>query len=74
MATKADLKISVIEALEDHGGTSSLIDVARHIWKNHKADLKASGDLFCRWQYDMRWAATTLRQEGKMREGWALSR
>ena len=74
MATKADLKSWVIEAPEEQGGASTLVDVAKHIWKNREADLKASGDFFYTWQYDMRWAATALRNEGKMREGWTLIR
>ena len=66
MASKHDLKEWVVEALEAHKGQASLIDVAAHIWLNHEAELRASGDLFCKWQYDMRWAALSLRHEGKL--------
>ncbi len=66
MATKHDLKGWVIEALNAHSGTAHHIDVARHIWNHHRADLEASGDLFFSWQYDMRWAADHLRREGKL--------
>jgi hypothetical protein len=72
MATKADLQDWVVQAIRAHGGETSLVNVARHIWENHEAELKASGDLFYTWQYDMRWAATVLRKQGTLAEGWAL--
>jgi hypothetical protein len=49
------------------GGTAHLVDVCRHVWKNHEADLRASGDGFLTWQYDIRWAARELRAAGKIR-------
>jgi len=54
MASKQDLKDWVIKALEARNGQASLIDVAAHIWENHEDELRASGDLFYKWQYDMR--------------------
>jgi hypothetical protein len=66
MATKHDLKDWVIEALLTCGGKAHHIDVAKHIWVNHRADLETSGDLFYTWQYDMRWAADNLRREGRL--------
>jgi hypothetical protein len=66
MATKDDLKDWVIEAQEACGGSAHHVDVAKHIWANHRSDLEASGDLFYTWQYDMRWAADHLRGEGKL--------
>jgi len=41
-----------------------VVDVAREIWQRHEADLRLSGDLFYTWQYDIRWAAQVLRNEG----------
>lgn len=80
MATKADLKTWVVDALKHHGGEATLISVARHIWSNHEAELRASGDLFFKWQYDMRWAALSLRHDGILlpadhspRGSWKLS-
>ena len=70
----------VIAALEYHGGTATMIEVAEFIWANNEEDLRRSGDLFFRWQYVMRWSATTLRKEGVMltaadceRGTWALA-
>lgn len=65
MATKGDLVDWVHEALKAAGGAASIVYVARHIWDNHRSDLERS-DLFYTWQYDMRWAATKLRQRGVM--------
>ncbi len=46
----------------------------------HAIELRSSGDLFYTWQYDIRWAATTLRKEGIMKDAslsevsmWELS-
>ncbi|MFN0262441.1 hypothetical protein ACKTEK_01045 [Tepidamorphus sp. 3E244] len=67
MATKDDLKTWVLEALRFHGGTAKLVRVAEHIWQNHNKELERLGDLFFRWQYDMRWAAMELRKVGKLK-------
>jgi hypothetical protein len=63
MASKIDLQDWVEEALRAQGGAASLIQVAKHIWASHEIELKKSGDLLYTWQYDMRWAATNLRQK-----------
>lgn len=67
MATKIDLPDWVHAALVEIGGSGTLTEVAKVIWKNHEADLRASGDLFYTWQYDMRWAANKLRHTGRMK-------
>ena len=75
MATKADLQEWVLEALRALGGEGHLARVAEHIWLNHEKDLRASGDLFFTWQYDMRWAAQNLQNAGRLRKlsrSWAL--
>jgi hypothetical protein len=79
--SKADLKKLILEALNASGGQATLIQIARHIWQHHEADLRDSGDLFFRWQYDMRWAANELRHDGKLaaadvteRGVWALKK
>lgn len=67
VATKYDLADWLHETLKDLGGRGTIIDVCRHIWLNHEADLRKSGDLFFTWQYDVRWAATELRNDGIMK-------
>ncbi len=63
---REDLKQIVLDAIAAGGGSASIVNVAKHIWHDHGADLQDSGDLFYTWQYDMRWAATRLRDEGKL--------
>jgi hypothetical protein len=63
---RADLEDKVLEALRHHGGRAQLVDVAKYIWSNYEADLQKSGDFFYVWQYDMRRAAETLRNAGKL--------
>lgn len=80
MAEKTDLEGWVVEALEELGGAGSIIEVCRAVWQRHEADLRASGDMFYTWQYDIRWAATQLRHDGVLaktqprgRDPWRLS-
>jgi hypothetical protein len=65
MADREKMMRWVYQAVETAGGEASLLQVARHIWENHEIDLRASGDDFYTWQYDMRWAAQKLRDEKK---------
>jgi hypothetical protein len=62
VADRSDLQDWVFKALADLGGSASIVDVAKFLWKKHESDLIVSGDMFYTWQYDMRWAATKLRQ------------
>ena len=67
--TREDLQRIVSQAIAAHSGKASIVEVAQHIWGHHEAELKASGDLFFTWQYDMRWAAQRLRDAGKLSLG-----
>lgn len=62
MTTRLELQEWVIDAIKESGGTATIVEVAKHIWMNHEAELKLAGDLFFTWQYDMRWACTRLRE------------
>lgn len=66
MARRSDLQDWVYDALIKLGGEARIVEVAKQIWADHEGDLRASGDLFYSWQYDMRWAANMLRHEGKL--------
>ena len=48
----------VREALLAYPNGATIVQVAKHIWDKHQAELAQAGDLFFTWQYDMRWAAT----------------
>lgn len=65
MAYREKMQLWVREALGALGGRAEIIAVAKHVWANHEADLK-DGDQFFTWQYDMRWAAQTLRDKGSL--------
>ena len=68
MASRITLKSWILEALNDLDGSATIVQVAKHIWSKHEAELRSSGDLFYTWQYDMRWAARDLRVERRLRQ------
>jgi hypothetical protein len=57
----------VVEALRARGGSSSVVGVAKYIWDHHEKELRAGGDRFYTWQYDIRWAAKGLRDKGVLK-------
>lgn len=67
MATREDMKGWVLNALRSLGGKGWPKDVAKYIWDNYEAELKRSGSLLYTWQYDVRWAAQSLRNFGKLK-------
>lgn len=81
MAERNDLKVWVVEALRQLGGAGSIVQVCQRVWQMYEAELRASGDLFFTWQYDIRWAAQHLRNVGLLvpvdnsrTKDWTLSR
>nr|WP_246573814.1 hypothetical protein [Chelatococcus asaccharovorans] len=48
------------------GGQDEIVPIARYIWERYEAQLKASGDLYYTWQYDIRWAAQKLQDSGTL--------
>jgi hypothetical protein len=46
MATKSDLKDWIVEVLKAHGGSAQIPKVAKHVWENHKTELKNQGISF----------------------------
>lgn len=67
MTTKADLKLWVVQALRELGGSGSVIEVSRWVHGHKMQELERSGGLLYRWQYDLRWAAQELRDEGRLK-------
>ncbi len=74
MVTRDDFLEWVVDALKANGGEARLVEVAKHIWDQHETELRASGDIFYTWQYDMRWAALRLRRLQKMKEASSAER
>ena len=80
MATRSDVMDWVVKSLNRRGGAAHHIQIAKDIWDLHEAELRASGDLFYTWRYDLRWAGRELRSQGTLRPDtetrrgvWALS-
>jgi hypothetical protein len=57
----------VLEALRELGGRAPILEVCKHVWRHHEADIRAAGDLMFEWQYEIRWAGDLLRREGALR-------
>jgi hypothetical protein len=74
MLTRDELKPWIIDALRANDGKAPMIEVAKHIWQHHQAELQSSGDFFFKWQYEMRWAGQQLVKEKKInkRGQWTL--
>lgn len=64
--TKDMLPDLLYDMLQGMGGRGAIVPVCKKFWAKHENELKNSGDLFYTWQYDIRWAATTLRKTGRM--------
>lgn len=72
--TRSDFIKPVEDAIRSHGGSATLVQVCKHIWANYRSEIEKSGDLFYRWQYEVRWAATELRRRGVMKQADASPR
>ena len=68
MITKEMLPDLLYSVLKKMGGSASLLAVCKKFYSIYEVELKSSGDLFYTWQYDIRWAATTLRKSGRMKD------
>lgn len=64
MADRSSLKGWVLTALRELDGEGKIVEVCKIVWRDHGDELEASGDLFFTWQYDIRWAAQDLRDNG----------
>lgn len=67
MVTRDDMTEWVVHALDSFGGQGWPKDVAKFVWKNYESELRGSGDMLYTWQYDLRWAAQKLRNEGTLK-------
>ncbi len=67
MIKRDDMMPWVVKCLESHGGKAWPKDVAKYIWENYESQLRSSGNMLYTWQYDVRWAAQTLRNNGTLK-------
>lgn len=65
---KDDLPELLEATLTKLGGSGTILEVCKTFWADNESELRNSGDLFYTWQYDIRWAATTLRKTGIMKD------
>lgn len=57
----------VAEAIRAHGGSATILDIARHVWDNREADIREVPNLLYEWQYELRWAGNLVRRDGVIR-------
>ncbi|WP_214628996.1 hypothetical protein [Paenibacillus agaridevorans] len=65
--TRQKLIEKVVEAIKTNGNKANIVQVSKYIWDNYEQDLRKGGDIFYTWQYEIRWAAKKLRDEGIMK-------
>ncbi len=64
---KQDLWDSLYKTIETLGGLANIVQICSAFWDKYEHELEESGTLFYTWQYDIRWAATMLRKQGRMK-------
>ncbi|MDR3045264.1 MAG: hypothetical protein LBU75_13530 [Desulfovibrio sp.] len=81
MANKNDLQTWLLDALDRNDGKGTIPQLCKLVWEMHRDELEQSGELFYTWQYDIRWAAQELRNQGILKDTkllpkgvWALAR
>jgi len=70
---KDTLKPWIAAILKSAGRRMTILEIAREIWRMHETELRKDELLFLTWQYEMRWSADQLKDEGKLeesRDGW----
>lgn len=67
MVSKKEYAEWIMEAIDSHNGSATVLDVSKYIWDHYQKALEADEEDFYKWQYKMRWAAMTLRKEGKIK-------
>lgn len=67
MITRYEMTHWIVAYLKSSGGKGWPKDVSKYIWDNYESELRASGSLLYTWQYDVRWAAQKLRNDGVLK-------
>lgn len=63
-----DMPDILYDIIKKMGGKAKMMEIFKKFWQEYEVELKKSGDLFYTWNYDIRWAATKLRKNGKMKQ------
>lgn len=61
------MKQWIIECLQEYDGSAWPREVSKYVWDNYEQELKDAGGILYTWQYDIRWAAQQLRNEGVLK-------
>ena len=61
------MKEWIVEALRYYSGSAHYILVSKWIWEHKRQELFDSGDMFYKWQYQIRWLAIELRKQGVLK-------
>lgn len=62
-----DLPDFLYKIIDELGGKASMMSIFRKFWEKHGKELSSADDMFYTWNYDIRWAATQLRSQGRMK-------
>ena len=62
--TREDFKPWIMEALNAHDGKAEIFQVSRFIWDNYQHRISLDKKILYTWQYEIRWAALGLRDDG----------
>lgn len=65
---RKDMPDILYDIIKQMGGKAKMMDIFKIFWQEYEDELKKSGDLFYTWNYDIRWAATKLRKENRMKQ------
>lgn len=65
--TRQDLPNLLYTTIKSLGGSAKMQVIFKKFWNIYSKELEKSGELFYTWNYDIRWAATKLRNEKKMK-------
>lgn len=67
--TRHDFKPWIMEALDSNGGRAGIFQIARFIWDNYHHKISRDKKILYTWQYEMRWAAQSLKDDGLIELG-----
>ncbi|MCU0104998.1 hypothetical protein N7603_04945 [Acholeplasma vituli] len=62
--SREDLNRILILLLKELDGSGTIIEICRLFWKKYGHNISQNEDIFYTWQYDIRWSASVLREQG----------
>lgn len=67
--SRKDFKPLILEALNSNGGRSAIFQICQFIWDNYHHRISQDKKMLYTWQYEIRWAAMGLREDGLIELG-----